>query len=224
MKAERKWSWSTVFRLREGRPIEAGEWPDPPPLFTYEDAVMFPDLATDLTYMYVISSRLRSFLEAEAPGAAEYLPVRFEGPRSEEIPEPYWAMNWLRVLDCMDEDACTNIDEDGKPFIVVPVIDPAKAPEDGVLGLLGGYTVMKLIRNDLRLKMQKAGFTGIWFMRLSHSRDPFSPQYRLVGRPDKDPPPPPPPPPPKRSASAPRPAKPSKPARTHTRRTGRGKK
>ncbi|MBL8875872.1 MAG: hypothetical protein JNM86_08770 [Phycisphaerae bacterium] len=120
-----------------------------------------------------MSPRLRSFLEKEAPGAAEYLPVRIEGPGSEKLP-PYWAMNFLKVFNCLDEDESINTDERGGKFVEVPVIDPSRVPSDGVLGLLGGFQVLRLMRADLKRKYEEQKFLGGFFMKVASIDRPES--------------------------------------------------
>lgn len=160
------WSWKVHVTLRSGRRIPNGQWPDPPPVFTYTHMPRVEDMPWPLDYMYICSQRLREFLEFEAPDAVQYMPIRFEGPDCNKIPGPYWAMNFIKVFDCLDEEASMNTDENGT-FVEVPVIDPSRIPPDGVLGLLKGYEVTCLIRNDLRLKMKKAGFVGPQFSRIA---------------------------------------------------------
>jgi hypothetical protein len=155
------WSWKMWPRLCSGKRLPKSGWPEPPPVFTYEKPprTVFEDLLWPIDDFYIVSSRLREFLEREAPGAAEYLPVTIEGPRCEEAPA-YWIMNFIRVFDCLEEEESMNTDETGRRFIEVPVIDPARVPPDGVLGLLGGFTVARIMRADLKKKYDAAGFLG----------------------------------------------------------------
>lgn len=163
------WIWPIRVRLREGKRMASGEWSVAKARFTYSQVAEFEDIPRVVGYgcMLLCSDRLRAFFEAEAPGAAEYLPIRIDGPRSREMPGPYWAVNMLRLFDCLDEKESMDVDENGKRFVQIPVVDISRVPSDGVLGLLKGYQVVRLIRNDLRLKFQKAGFTGAWFQRIA---------------------------------------------------------
>lgn len=170
--ADEKWGWRAQWWLRDGRRVASKQWPLATPLFGYSELpVQFTDMPRSGDF-YIASARLREFFEAEAPGAAQYLPIRIDGPGSASIPGPYWAMNFVRVFDCLDEELSMNTDENGDRFVEVPVIDPRRIPDDGVLGLLGGYQVIRLIRNDLRLKIKKAGFTGLDFFGIAHSTTP----------------------------------------------------
>lgn len=166
------WAWHMRVRLREGRPMKKSEWPTPPPVFRYDEVLKGFDDMPRFGDFYIASDRLRAFFESEAPGAAEYWPVQFDGPRSEEIPGRYWAMNFVRVFDCLDEEASMNTDEDGRRYVEVPVIDPRRIPADGVLGLLSGYQIERLVRGDLKVKMKKLGITGAEFFGIAHNTNP----------------------------------------------------
>lgn len=149
-------------------------WPDPAPTFkVLNNFKTIEDLLWPLEDYYLVSPRLREFLEKEAPGAAEYLPVRIEGPGSDRLP-PYWAMNFLRVFNCLDEDESINTDETGRRFVEVPVIDPLRVPPDGVLGLLGGFQVMRLMRHDLKRKYEEQKFLGGFFSKVASVDRPES--------------------------------------------------
>lgn len=167
------WPWRS--RFQQGTAMGPGEWPDPPPqiqadpeLHKKKPVPCFEDLPWSGLSEHIVSDRLRTFLEAEAPGAAEYLPVELVGPGSENCPHRYWVVNWLCVFDCLDEEASMNEDENGR-YVEVPVIDASRIPDDGVIGVLNGYRVVVLIRNDLRLKMKKAEIIGPQFYGIAHS-------------------------------------------------------
>lgn len=135
----------------------------------------------------IISNRFRQLLEAEAPGAAQYLPITIEGPDSDKIGQPYWAVNWLRVFECLDKEHSVTDVHEGVERIMFPCVDPRKVPDDGVLGLLGGYTVIVLIRDDLRKKIKAAEMTGFACGGIAHSVEPprivTAPRPPRVGRP-----------------------------------------
>lgn len=191
------WSWAYTGNNRHGRTrlraideewsaqkgesMWAGErrsarewWPTPAPVFRLVNKVKtIEDLLWPIGDYYLVSPRLREFLEKHAPGAAEYLPVRIEGPGSERLP-PYSAMNFLRVFRCMDEDESINIDASGGMYVEVPVIDPSLVPADGVLGLLGGFQVLRLMRYDLKRMYEEQKFLGGFFMRVASTDRPLS--------------------------------------------------
>jgi len=141
------------------------EWPDPPVLMVSESIKRVVDFPGHLGFK-VVSGRMRQMLERLAPDAAEYLPLRFEGPNADALPDTYWAINWLRVMDCLHETSF-NVDRKGKRYVEVPVIDPAMIPGDFVLGIVKHFEPLTLIRNDLRLALNKAGITGTAFFKVA---------------------------------------------------------
>jgi hypothetical protein len=170
--------WANTTRFRAGFPMAKGEWPSPPPLFCYDSVKQFVDLPGCLR-LTIVSGRLRTLLEQLAPGSAEFLPVRLKGPRSDELPDTYWGVNWLRVIDCLHAESF-NIDEQGKRYVEVPVIDPSKIPADFVLGVLEHFRVQVLVRNDLRLALKKAGVRGTQFYKVASIDRPESITWHKV--------------------------------------------
>lgn len=95
--------WKFGRRFCAGKPLRVGEWPSPAPLFTYNRRPpVFEDFPANSDDIFVASDPLRRFLEQEAPGACEFLPIRIQGPGNESVPHRYWAINFLRVFDCLD--------------------------------------------------------------------------------------------------------------------------
>lgn len=145
-------------RLAEGRPLSPDEWPDPPPLYTYRRVGSKPDVRCIMRGgVWIVSGALRRFLEREAPGAAEYLPVRVEGPSRSTLHESYWAVNFLHRWRC-------SVDSGHE-------IDPDRIPADQRLGLIaddGCFRRSILVRRDLKLLLQKAGFIGLRYGRMEH--------------------------------------------------------
>lgn len=157
-----------------GRTSAADRWLRPPPKYTIiEPFKTIEDVLSPVEDYYLVSPRLREFLEKHAPGAAEFLPIRIEGPGSERRPQ-YWAINFLRVLNCLDEDESINTDACGGKFVEVPVIDPSRVPPDGVLGLLGGFQVLRLMRHDLKRKYEEQKFLGGFFSKVASIDRPES--------------------------------------------------
>jgi hypothetical protein len=176
------WWWKIAVRLRSGKPIGPGEWPDPPPSLENRSSKQVfwgEDMVNTVDDLWVVSSRLRAFLEEHAPGVAEYLPVQLRGPGTQGK-GPYWVMNSVRLLDCLDEDASMNVDRTGRRYVEVPVIDPGRLGPDDVLGNVKGYEVKWIMRSDLKLKIKKAGLTGYSFFPLATVDRPESMRFNKV--------------------------------------------
>jgi hypothetical protein len=159
------WGQRVRPRLREGEPLKPSEWPKVPPLHTVDEKYNKVDDYPAVGDGYVVVSQIvRELWEAEAPGAAQYLPIRLEGPG---VVKQYWAVNWLCLIDCLDEQS---YDEDANGrFVQVPIIDANRIPDDQVLGAVKDFTPLRILRNDLRLKMIKAGITGVRFSKVAHA-------------------------------------------------------
>lgn len=160
--------------------MASGEWPFKAAAFRCKDAKPPSDVLGLASDYFVVSERLRKYLETESPGALEFLPARLLDVNGRDTKLKYWVVNWVRVLDIMDKKASLNRDENGRVFVEVPLIDMALAPPDGVLGLLGGFEVVRLIRSDLMKKIKAEGFTGFQFIEGYHKGEVtfVKPRYR----------------------------------------------
>ncbi len=170
--------WGNTLRFNLGTKMNPGEWPDPPVLLVYDSHKLIVDFPGNLGFR-VVSGKMRRILEEFAPDAAEYLPIRLKGPGSDSLQDTYWAMNWLSIVDCLDERSF-NVDRKGKRYVEVPVIDPKKIPPDFVLGVLEHYRLQILLRNDLRLALNKAGIRGTQFYKVASIDRPESITWKNV--------------------------------------------
>ena len=120
--------------------------------------------------MFIVSPRLRKFLEVEAPGHCQFFPVHISGPRPNDAQFDYWAINWLRAADCLDPQSYDGtFHDDGRPKVMVPIIDISRIPSDFLIGPLKNFRVQEIIRDDLRRKMRAAKFVDPWFERVAHA-------------------------------------------------------
>lgn len=104
--------------------------------------------------IWIVSDRLRDFLEREAPDCAEFLDVNIVGPQRQSLYKNYWAVNWLHAWDCQP-------DKDWPQF------DVALIPEDGVIGVIAGrgwaISGAVIARDHLCKRMKEANFIGLRF-------------------------------------------------------------
>jgi hypothetical protein len=123
----------------------------------------------------VVSERLRTFLENEAPGNAQFFEARIVGPKRLLPKEPYYLVNWLHVVDCIDLDKSEWDDQDpptGDPAQYDYwriVVDPSRVPADVFVFRLKYFHVTIVIDQRLAQKIRKQGFTGPQFYDLSRS-------------------------------------------------------
>jgi|GEM_PF-2342731 len=153
-----EWDHRMEARCAAGRPLSPDEWPDPPPRYTYSRVGPKPDVRhVPLGGVWIVSEPLRRFLEQEAPGAAEFWPVRVEGPGRSTLHESYWAVNFLHAWRCSVNSGRR--------------IDPDRVPADQRLGIVtddGQHRRSLLVRRDLKLLLQRARFIGLRYRRLEH--------------------------------------------------------
>jgi hypothetical protein len=137
-------------------------WPRPAPLWTYNripEAGPYDFPAVNFAH-FIVSARLRKFFEAEAPGQLSFYPVRVQGPGSEKLP-PYYATRFESAWDCLHPYSWDE-DENGR-FIAYPILDSSKIPVNSLIGAVKHFSVVQLIRDDLKRKIVQEGFTGFHF-------------------------------------------------------------
>jgi hypothetical protein len=153
------------------------------------------DMPWTIDSVPLVSDRFKRFLEEKVPGHAQFLPLRMEGPGVDDEHRFFWAVNWLKCVDCLDLARSMNEyspEEGGGVFKEWTVIDPHRIPVDVVIGRLdkGGDRMSQvLIRDDLRRAIISAGFTGPQFYGVWHSDDPGAPAplwSPTSGRVDRD--------------------------------------
>lgn len=134
-------------------------WPTPWPVWIYDKmpAGGPHDVPADVGGNVLVSERLRVFLEVHAPQQLSFYPVRVQGPGS-NILGKYFVVRFEYGWDCLHPYAWDE-DENGR-FVAFPVLDRGRIPADGVIGGVKGFSVLRLMRDDLKQKILAAGFTG----------------------------------------------------------------
>lgn len=154
------------FRSIQGKRMTRDEILLQPPVLLY-DTLRMEDMPSVAQSVHVVSDRLRQFLEEQAPDTAEYFPVEIVGPGQDQIKTKYWAINWIAQFDCLHEQSY-NEDDDGR-YVEVPIIDVSRIPQGERVGLLSGFSVVTLMREDLKKQIASLGFTGPQFYKIAHS-------------------------------------------------------
>lgn len=155
---EPPWDFEFEWTLHNGVPVR--DWQEV--TVKCRKTTVFADAPFSLDSNFFVSDRLREFLEAEAPGHAQYLPVRMEGPGVGEAQRRYWVVNWLHLLDCLEGPTSAEIRASGTGLRMV-VIDAERIPPNVLVGRLKDRRVTTIVRSDLVRKIKKAKFTGPQF-------------------------------------------------------------
>ncbi len=116
----------------------------------------------------IVHARVASIFTALAPRDVELIPVQVASQ-----PEPYFILNAVRALKCIDDAASEEVqywtEEDGLPdkvgtyFSVAGMrIDPSKAGDAKVFRTWG-WTVALIVSEDIKLALERANVTGTHF-------------------------------------------------------------
>lgn len=129
---------------------------------------------------YVVSKQFRRFLEAEAPGHAQFFEAEVSGPKKllqTLAPAlPYYIVNWLHIIDCIDlKKSEFEVDEEpgeepDYTFFRL-VLDPVKVPDDVQIFRLKRDVTTTLIDSRLVRKIKHAGITGPQFHKVQGLMD-----------------------------------------------------
>lgn len=143
----------------------------------------FPDIRVELldksdpedmpwsdSCVYLASDRLRAFLKEILPGQQQFLPTKLVRKGKTVTDFRYWAVNWLRMVDCFDRER--------SEYQVVPVpghpnetrhsfdrlvINKAAVPEDAAVFRVQHYETVVIARDWVRKRLEYAGMTGCQF-------------------------------------------------------------
>lgn len=111
-----KWASRVATRLLLGKRIAAKQWPSSVPVFTYEACASSPDVSSEINPdFWVVSDRLRRFIESIDPRSAQFFPVKVEGPGRGRLASKFWCVNWLRLWKCQPEQEIAEIDTGAIP-------------------------------------------------------------------------------------------------------------
>lgn len=142
-------------------------WPPQGPIFNWTDEDMEAEIDApfDPAGFELASDRLRAFLERQAPGHVDFLPVQMRGCGWEKLKQRYWVMHLQYHWDCVDEAESwwSDPDEDtGEREIMRGVYDPARIPTGQLLGLDKSTL---LCHRSIKRAYEAEGLTGFDFLR-----------------------------------------------------------
>ena len=130
------------------------------------------DFSLDTLAIPVVHRRVVALFERLGlQDEVQFIPVAVEGQR-----EPWFVLNALRIVPCIDETRCDEVQrwtpEDGRPdkvgqyrSVIGLRVDPTKVGEARILRPWG-WTVALIISEDLMQAMEAEGFTGTKFLEV----------------------------------------------------------
>ena len=142
-----------------------GRWM--PPEIRCEQRGPFEDVPWVGTDRLIVSERLREFLDQQAPGHAQFLPVRFRYRGKPLKTPPYFIANWLHELDCADLNRSTWAYKGGlsnpENFLFFLYLAVRKVPKDIHVFRVKHAPGSVIMRSTFITKMARVAFSGIQF-------------------------------------------------------------
>lgn len=124
----------------------------------------------------VMSAKARALLEKEGVEDVEYLPVQLLNHKGRKVPEDYFILNPVRLVDCADAKKSkfkvNGIDKYTWNYVEKLTIDEKKIPKDAKLVSVAHLSPLILIHRALAKKMTAAGLTGFQVIELDKYRWP----------------------------------------------------
>nr|WP_158622310.1 DUF1629 domain-containing protein [Corallococcus sp. CA047B] len=120
--------------------------------------------------LIIASERLKQFLEANAGARMEFLPARLLDQKDRIVPEPFYVLNLLEVVECVDLEKSqyerSVMDPTFIAWFSLLVLDAARIPPQAKLFRLKEKPDLILIREDLAQVLVNEDYTGMMFLEL----------------------------------------------------------
>jgi hypothetical protein len=120
------------------------------------------------TGFVLLSAAAKAFLEQKQVRNIEYLPIKIINHKGRAMIEPYFVLNPLEIVDCIDKDASgVRLSPMNKTMIKSCkqlVLHEEKVPAEARVFRTAFWSGRILIRRDLAEEMNAAGLTGMTFL------------------------------------------------------------
>lgn len=139
----------------------------------YPKDIKVPDCFGNLDSMIVISKRLVETIAAYTDNMVEFLPVKIYNHKGRETKEPFFILNPLTVVDCIDKEKsdiswnCIDPERISSCMELV-LIDDALTNAPPLIRLKYATRVI-LIREDLAEILENGNFSGIWLVDIEEA-------------------------------------------------------
>ena len=167
-----------AYLLNEG--VKCTDWfPDSPEFPLDEEAGMvLADAIPNHVLFKIVSGPLKNLIEENASCDLEFLDVSIRDHRGQLVEEPYYILNILEVVSCVDHDKSdyevSSFDDTKVHSFRHLYLDTDKIPKNANLFRLGEKTNLIIIRQNLSDILVDAGMTGLNFVKL----EDYGKQYR----------------------------------------------
>lgn len=143
-----------------------------------ESGMVLADVIPNSVLWRIVSAPLKKLLEKHASCEMEFLLIRIRDHRGQLIEEPYYILNVLETVSCMDRQKsdydASALDESQVVTFRHLYLDTDKIPENTNLFRFGEEHDMFMVRENLMQILIDAGITGLAFTSL----EDFGKEYR----------------------------------------------
>jgi hypothetical protein len=155
------------YLLHEG--VSVKSWFPTDSVFQLSDdyGIKLTDSIPNTLNLQIVSEKLKRVLEEKSGAQLEFLPVHIRDHKNRLIPEPYFIVNPLGTVECVDRERSKFRNSAIRPDQVFRfyrlALDTAKIPSEAKLFRLKEQTDLIIVRQDLADDILIAGCDGMIF-------------------------------------------------------------
>lgn len=131
---------------------------------------VLPDFVNGLDSFPIVSEKVKNILMQYPHDKIEFLPIEIHNHKDRVEKNPYWLLNLLDSQDCLDEalskPIVNNILPDEFRMVEKLAIRPEAIHPDAVMFRIHRLKMVKLLREDVALHLEREGCTGIELRKL----------------------------------------------------------
>ena len=128
----------------------------------------FPDMPISQP-VPVCCDRVKMLFERIAPKDLQFLPIALEYKGKKMGDSPYWIMNLLRLVDCVDETQSNwSIGYGGFKTYRSWIMDKSRIPTDASVFRVVGAEYPVVVTEAVRCEVEQATITGVGFLELGY--------------------------------------------------------
>lgn len=144
-----------------------------------EYGIKLADSIPNVILKIIVSERLKSLIEAQVkPEDVEFFPIKIRNQKKRLVDKPYYLMNVLRIISCVDRNKSDfdmdDIIKDQVDYFRRLALDESKIPADAKLFRLAEKLNLIVVREDFGEAVLDGECTGIIFQAL----DDFGKEFR----------------------------------------------
>lgn len=158
------------FELHRGIPVQRWFPRDVTFPMAQDRGIELADSLPNALNLIFVSERMKGFLQERSGARIEFLPIRVKDQKKRLVPGPYYIMNLLDMVECVDLEKSkfrrSSIEPEFIFHVYQLVLDESRIPNDAKLFRLKEKPDLFIVRQDLAQELIDAGFKGMMFQDL----------------------------------------------------------